>query len=422
MVSGKFSFSRNNPYRTRKRGTRSKTNRIAPTTTVVTSKPLPNGMNKQKHTNGKKYNFTKEDVLNATIKNHKAYDYAFYNFKQFLKQYKHEKIKNLTVDIIVKKRDIFLLNNVFCEFMLDRFNVTGNTGNTIRNQINGILFHLAKLNFHVNARMLPGLPRYTRGINILAQNKLNKNVGKQKRAILLPILEAMLQKCDLQQRLGLLIGLRFVLRSEHYCINENEYYKWNNVKFIPNVSYPITLQLTNTRDKNHQIAKTMVKESHCCCRLGWSCVVHTAKQVWDTYKPRGLEPLVQIGVGGTSYNEMLKFVKVKLSEVGVDPREYGTHSLRAGGTTELFITGHSALWIAQFGHWKSISGMMTYLRPNNPDLALFWSKGSYEQYRKNESKCTTNHCAANWALMAQVKTIAKDKTIDPVSFILNSKK
>ena len=82
---------------------------------------------------------------------------------------------------------------------------------------------------------------------------------------------------------------------------------------------------------------------------------------------------------------MLAIVKSLIKKIGLNPDNYGTHSFRSGGTTELFLIGKQAVWIQHFGWWNNIGSVMIYIRPNNPDLAQFVnSTVEYVELRRKE--------------------------------------
>jgi hypothetical protein len=50
---------------------------------------------------------------------------------------------------------------------------------------------------------------------------------------------------------------------------------------------------------------------------------------------------------------MIAAVKQAAKRAGMDPRAYGTHSMRSGGATAMFGAGVDRLVIKHFGRWKS---------------------------------------------------------------------
>ena len=84
---------------------------------------------------------------------------------------------------------------------------------------------------------------------------------------------------------------------------------------------------------------------------------------------------------------MIIGLKSLIKQIGLDPANYGTHSLRSGGTTELFLIHKEAVWIQHFGWWNNIGSVNIYIRPNNPDLKkVFGSTIEYIELRDKESR------------------------------------
>ena len=82
-------------------------------------------------------------------------------------------------------------------------------------------------------------------------------------------------------------------------------------------------------------------------------------------------------------------VRSLIKKIGLVPKNYGTHSLRSGGTSELFIEGRSAIYIKNFVWWKNLSSIFIYIRPNNPDLLHYVpSFVTYRQQRLQQSGLT----------------------------------
>ena len=53
-------------------------------------------------------------------------------------------------------------------------------------------------------------------------------------------------------------------------------------------------------------------------------------------------------------------IKKVAVELGLDPSIYSTHSLRAGGATDLFVARVPYFAIKKMGRWKSDSAMLYY--------------------------------------------------------------
>ena len=67
-------------------------------------------------------------------------------------------------------------------------------------------------------------------------------------------------------------------------------------------------------------------------------------------------------------NDSLKAI---LSELGLDAKNYGTHSLRAGGATEMYLAGYNIIDIRNFAWWKAMESVLSYIRPHNQDMEYF---------------------------------------------------
>ena len=115
----------------------------------------------------------------------------------------------------------------------------------------------------------------------------------------------------------------------------------------------------------------MERTVYCSCKKGLACIVHLAQ---DMFLGKTISPeraLVQCRTGDMTSSAMMNIIKTLTTKIGLDPKNYGTHSCRSGGTTEFFLEKKSALWIQQFGWWKNLSSVQYYLKPNNPDLDKF---------------------------------------------------
>ena len=297
---------------------------------------------------------------------------------------------------LIKKCDIIILDSLIGDFLTFKFNKTLNTGGTLHNTVCGILYKLALDNIHLTAEMLPSVRRICKGAN----NVLNKYVGinaqKGKRAILNPILEALLKHANPNEKFALLFATRFCLRSQHYCyvktsdVSKINYITRDNVFFEPsNVSKPTAMVIANTKDKNHQSMHYMERTVYCSCHTPWSCVVCIGKKYFDSYSflPNTATFIRDSNNNGMTYTTMLDIVKKLIKLEGLDPSEYGTHSCRAGGTSEFFLLGKGAIWIQNFAHWKNIGSVLVYIRPNNPDLRKYvTSVANYCDLRKLEGQ------------------------------------
>ena len=56
----------------------------------------------------------------------------------------------------------------------------------------------------------------------------------------------------------------------------------------------------------------------------------------------------------------LHFNEYMLTAIGEDPKKYSVHSLRAGGATELFLSGTSLAMVQNYGRWTSLSALIYF--------------------------------------------------------------
>ena len=300
------------------------------------------------------------------------------------------------------------LNNLVMDYLTYRWNKTHNLGKTLIADVDAFIY-IWKLNGCLVSRAsFPWLQRFGRGCNNKAQNEHGKKVNNMKYAIMNPQLQIMYTTArDPHVRMAMLFQHRFVLRSEHYTTPPKQtakdvHYKkdcirMKDVEFIPSFGFAQKLKITIYKDKNHKIVDPMHRIVRCTCHLQWLCVVHEFKKYVEKYKKQ--HTLDAPAIGGkdkfdtVNYNRMLNITKKVVQDMGDDDSNYGTHSFRAGGATELHCEGRSPLYIRDFGHWKSMSSVDGYIRPRNGDMIKYildWDE--YRDKRRAETgrtECNT---------------------------------
>ena len=68
-----------------------------------------------------------------------------------------------------------------------------------------------------------------------------------------------------------------------------------------------------------------------------------------------------------SYSRSLELVKQALERTGIDSTEYGTHSLRSGGTTAAARAHVAERLFQRHGGWKSASSKNCYISDSLED-------------------------------------------------------
>ena len=336
-----------------------------------------------------------KELMLASVKEKTAKTYLNYGkeFYAFIKQIQKSQSNIPSLCDILNNFDIFQLDVLIFEFLTAKFNFKVVKGGTLHNTACGILYSLAvEFGITLTCELLPGTRRICKG----ADNKYNEYYGnhpKGKYPILNPILEKMLDYANEDEQFALLIAQRFCLRSQHYCNNRKQnvrqkcyYLKVRDFYFIPDINNPRAICITTKHDKNNPNLEYMERVVYCCCKhTKWTCVVHTAQRRFQNNFYNKDDALLQCRSGDMYYRAMLTIVKNLIKKIGLDPKNYGTHSCRSGGTTELFLMGKQAIWIQNFGWWNNIGSVMIYIRPNNPDLLKFVNSTiEYKELREKE--------------------------------------
>lgn len=333
-------------------------------------------------------------VKHSTAKGYRSAGNAFY---QYLVEIKTIQPDLPSIAKILNNFDIFQLDALIYEFLTKKFNAKAVTGGTLRNNACGILYSLAcDYGISLTCELLPGTRKICAGAdNILTDIFGERRIGKF--PLLNPILEKMLDHATPKERFALLIAQRFCLRSQHYCHNRNKnvrskskYIKFKDFHFIPDMENPRAISISTGYDKNNPHLEHMERVVYCCCKITkWTCIVHEAKNLFSDNLLPPEAALVQCKTGDMHYSAMLGIIKKLIKLIKLDPSNYGTHSCRSGGTTELFLMGKQAIWIQNFGWWNNIGSVLIYIRPNNPDLKTIWgSMVQYQELREREGEKT----------------------------------
>ena len=317
-------------------------------------------------------------------------------FKQWLVEAHKLKPKSFPLfEDICQEGTIELLNSVIGAYLTWRFNKTGNAGATLMNHVCGILYGFALENIHLSAAALPSVHRICRGADNILKKYCDIDANQGKRALLYPILTAMMNKLPFIQGFNLLFATKFCLRAQHYVFDSKlEKGSYNAIKryqvhfeFDKN-NYPLAMSIINERDKNHKNAHYMQRTRFCECHTAWPCVVHLGLRYFHMF-PRNIgddSTFIRKENGDPcTYNYALRTIKEACRLVNINPRYYGTHSCRIGGVSEFFLEGKRASWIRSFAYWKDIKSVLIYIKPNNPDLDQFVrSVAEYTLLRKSD--------------------------------------
>lgn len=126
------------------------------------------------------------------------------------------------------------------------------------------------------------------------------------------------------------------------------------------IRHPKAIQLRLTRTKCGRTgAGVFVTVARCRDPL---CGVRLLRRLWKRLgldeRPRGLL-FPAVGRGGLDVTRaysaaaLRALIKRSVARVGLDPRAYANHSLRAGGATDLLSAGVPDLFVKKAGRWRS---------------------------------------------------------------------
>lgn len=368
---------------------------------------------------------TKSDLINASVeKNYLKSSKNIWNkYTSWLKNQHIHDPNYPTLQYLIVTQNMRQLNRTMMDWAVHEFNDTKNIGNTIKNKCAQILLQYNHYGIHLSLDFMPGISRICKGMNKIASKNWGKKVGKPKRAFLKPMIREMLKKCtNNNDRLRILFPFVFMLRAEHYVWNDNPvngkpYLKIGNLQFgtiNPNTNAPDSLTIHMGKDKNHQFERDLQRTAYCTCHTKWAeqCVVCLTYRVLreDLFHLNNDNPVIRDTKGKqVTYNSQLKFIKAFARILGLEEKEYGTHSLRAGGATEAFLSGHTALEIQQFGDWECLGSVLRYIRPKNPELKIFgFSCATYQKLRRDQAlELAKSSNKIDWATKQRQKFISE---------------
>ena len=329
-------------------------------------------------------------VTDGTQKNYRGAGKRFYSYLDLVYQRDptFPKIQDILNHFHLQQLDVIMR-----EYLTVKLNATHNKGGTLRGEACGILYCLAcDFGIALTTALLPSVKRICKG----ADNILEKWYGKRvtgKYPILRPILEDMLKHATPDEAWALLLAFEFCLRSQHYCNNKNrklpddfsdddnpspppkKHVCTENMRLSPSIQNPNSMTISTMYDKNNPNRSYMERTVYCCCHTPWTCIVHMAQKRFLSKKYAPGAALAQCRTGDMYYSAMRCIVRDLIKKIGLNPKNYGTHSLRSGGTSELYIEGRSSIFIKNFCWWNNLNSIFIYIRPNkvkSPIMELSW--------------------------------------------------
>ena len=344
----------------------------------------------------KKY-FTFNDIVEASVspKTHAKHVKKFNKYQIWVDKYAANRgIHVPHMDDLVENKYFTELSNLVKIYLEYIWNKTHNLGVTMGAYLDSLIYVWQINGVNISTRSFPWLRRFKTGASTIAQDVFGRRVNNTKFAILNPQLEHLLAVTrDPDVRMAMLLQHRFLLRAEHYCTPVNKKIKdclrLKDIKWIPHIGNPHSVQIWIDRDKNHKFKQRMPRIRSCTCKPGkhfqWSCVVHELIRYFRYTRKFDYGGADTPVIGGwdeaqtVDYSHMRVVLRAVIKkDLKLDPDDYGTHSFRAGGASEMFCEGRRPHDIQAFGFWKSLDSVMGYIRPCNADI--FDYIPNYDQY------------------------------------------
>ena len=138
-----------------------------------------------------------------------------------------------------------------------------------------------------------------------------------------------------------------------------------DVQFISRGSGPVMIYTCHT-------SKTSVHgfKVHIGCSGASICAVCIMHLYLSKYPLQSHDPLFMLSYGPLTYETYNAWIKFLIRQVGLQPANYSSHSLRAGAATQAARTGLGSDDIKRLGRWRS-QAYLTYLRPPPESYADF---------------------------------------------------
>ena len=301
--------------------------------------------------------------------------------------------------------------NIIATYLQYLFNITYNLGNSLAADLEAVKYVSALNGVYLNNSDFKWWPRLKRGCNEISRHAFGKPPNERKRALFNPMIEDMLKAAqnDAIIKLAVLLAHRLCLRAQHYVkteAQEVDIMTYGSLSFDKDKhGNVISMTYRNHTDKNHPVGThPMDRTVYCTCHTEWTCLPCFACEFIEFNMEYGAKDksdyLIAYQYEVLTYQEWLAIFKVLIVQSGLDPELYGTHSLRAGGTSERDIMGETPHELQMFGWWKSINSVFAYIRLGNPDIRKYWANlDKYVAYRRAQENVSEARLARQRAVM-----------------------
>ena len=341
--------------------------------------------------------FSLDDMFQASLESRtkNVYSQRFVRFIDWLKaSHAIDSTFPLLSDLI-KFSDLAKIDEIISTYLVCKFNQRANSGGTLAGDLSAIMFGLQKEGMIISGDFLSACNRVIKGATNLVRIYKNPYIGLGCRALLNPMLNAMLKHCkNSLQRLRLLVPCRFGLRAEHVCCDLkgdspfDRHLKHNHISFGPTKhESPKWVSIRTGKDKNHQKLVSLERTVYCSCHMkDYPCVVHELYSYFNNTSPLPPDGCLLRNDDGSplTYHSYNLFTYIMAELIGINPSFYTSHAYRKGCASELKLGGMGLLDIKNFGKWEGLHSMNIYVIIDNPDLRKFIQPEEYRVFRNKQ--------------------------------------
>ena len=266
---------------------------------------------------------------------------------------------------------------LYREYAIWRFNVTGVSGKTIKNDISAINTLLLDwaVGMNLHNHVSDPINRICRGIDSL-RHKLNMDNKALINRILDPMLELMPTNARFYRHMRVLFAVAKAgaLRRSNVCYTNKKYHiRMKHVKFYPTFENPTKVVLKLPYSKTNQPHSYREELRPIYRRTdGGPCPVLMLRDICRGRMLKFEEPVFLQNNGlAINYKQVCEMLELLCETFGLDPRAYKPHSFRIGGATDEYLAGVSVDRIMIHFGWESKKVAKGYIRTENDDLEKF---------------------------------------------------
>lgn len=272
-----------------------------------------------------------------------------------------------------------------------RFITSNVVAGSLKNELYGIRSVFINLGFRleIDAKSMPVLSRVRAGYKKERPNGVNT-----KKPITNDILHKMLSVVNQGSFNGKVI-VAVLCFAKFGLARVSEYTETDGIKpllnqlcFIPSVQEPAVAVFTFFKSKTNQFGKKETISVGCTCCTGL-CALHALANmvIARSFMDRDVSSMKELFVFSSGHvitrDDVSSMITQLCLKCGLNPKSFGTHRLRSGGTTDYIAWGIDPILVAEMGRWKGLKMLLTYNQMNAVDIASNVSRSLLTLSRKS---------------------------------------